>query len=105
MWKVISVGAAGYDIAPIGNQTLTSRGGKHFGPTGKPGLGNSSSGSATVTGTSSLAKDYGYSAWVDATLNRYVDAELGYTRSASFALNSVSFSLGFNVGKLVRSSR
>jgi len=105
VWKFISLGAAGYDIAPFGNQTLTSRGGKHFGPTGKPGLGNGGSGATSVTGTSSLAKDYGYSTWVDATLNRYMDAELGYTRSASFDLNSISFSLGLNVGKLVRSSR
>lgn len=108
LWKFISVGAAGYDIAPFGNQTLTSRGGRNFGSTGKPGLGNGnapSSGTPSISGTSSLAKDYGYSAWVDATLNRYMDAELGYTRSASFALNSISFSLGFNVGKLVRSSK
>lgn len=117
VWKFLSVGAAGYDIAPFGKQTLYAIGG-HFGPnshpgiTAHPGRGGSSTGStgtssnsATVTGTASLAKDYGYSAWVDATLNRYMDAEVGYTRSASFDLNSISFSLGFNVGKLVHGGR
>jgi hypothetical protein len=114
VWKFLSVGAAGYDIAPFGNQTLFPIGG-HFGPNSHPGVGSQSShgnsggststNSTSVTGTARLAKDYGYSAWVDATLNRYMDAELGYTRSASFDLNSVSFSLGFNVGKLAHRSR
>ena len=113
VWKSVSVGAAGYDIAPLGNQTLTAIGG-HFGPNNHPGVsshlgngnaGGSSSSSSTVVGTASLAKDYGYSAWVDASLNPYMDAELGYTRSASFDLNSISFSLGFNLGKLAHRSR
>jgi hypothetical protein len=53
----------------------------------------------------SLAKDYGYSVWLDANLNRYMDTEVGYTRSAPFNLNTVSFSLGFNVARLAHKSR
>jgi hypothetical protein len=34
-----------------------------------------------------------------------MDAEVGYTRSATFNLNSVAFSLGFNVGQLAHRSR
>ena len=112
IWKSISVGGAGYDIAPFGSQTLYAIGG-HFGPNhqsgvtspsgrGNAGAGSSSSSTATATGSADLAKDYGYSAWMDASLNRYMDAEIGYTRSASFDLNSISFSLGFNVGKFAR---
>ena len=128
VWKIFSVGAAGYDIAPFGNQTLIPRGGRPFAasaanariglPSSGAGTGNSGTGSTnsgsrgnhglptqTTTGTSSIAKDYGYSTWLDASLNRYLDAEVGFTRSESFNLNSVSFSLGLNVGRLVRRSR
>lgn len=113
VWKFITAGAAGYDMAPIGNQTLIPIGG-HFGPNSHPGVGShpghgnsgsTSMNSTTVTGSSSLAEDYGYSTWLDASLTQYVDAEIGYTRSASFDLNSISFSLGFNLGKFVRRSK
>jgi hypothetical protein len=102
-WKFITVGVAGYDIAPFGNQTLI--------PVGSPQSGNSAQGknphvpTQKVSGTASLAKDYGYSAWVDMSLNRFMDAEVGYTRSTPFDLNSISFSLGFNVGKLAHRSK
>jgi hypothetical protein len=102
VWKSISVGAAGYDIAPFGTQTVTPRGGPPA-SVGNPSAGkNPHVPTQTTTGSSSIAKDYGYSTWVDASLNRYMDAEVGYTRSASLDLNSVSFSLGFNLGKLAR---
>lgn len=93
VWKSISIGAAGYDIAPFGNQTVTPRTHGRQLPTQQ------------ITGSSSLAKDDGYSAWVDASLNRYIDTELGFTRSAQFDLNSVSFSIGLNVGRLVRGGK
>jgi hypothetical protein len=34
-----------------------------------------------------------------------MDTEVGYTRSAPFNLNTVSFSLGFNVARLAHKSR
>jgi hypothetical protein len=117
VWRFISVGAAGYDIAPFGTQTITPRGhnsAANAGGGGSSGIGVGSAGlggghnsvpTQTTTGTASIAKDYGYSAWLDASLNRYVDAEVGYTRSAPFDLNTVSFSLGFNVGRLAHKSR
>jgi hypothetical protein len=105
VWKFISVGGAGYDIAPFGTQTVIPRGVPPA-SVGNPGVGkNPHIPTQTTTGTASIAKDYGYSTWVDASLNRYIDAEVGYTRSASFDLNSVSFSLGFNVGSLARRSK
>ena len=105
VWKYISVGAAGYDIAPFGNQTLIPIAG-HSASAGNPGKSkNPHIPTQRTTGTAGIAKDYGYSAWVDASLNRYMDAELGYTRSASFDLNSLSFSLGFNLANLAHRSR
>ena len=56
-------------------------------------------------GSADIARDNGFSTWLDAKLNYYVDAELGYTRSIHYDLNSISFSLGFNVGRLVRRSQ
>jgi hypothetical protein len=58
-----------------------------------------------TTGTASIAADNGFSTWVDASLNKYTDAELGYTRSVHYDLNSVSFSIGLNVGRLLRGSK
>jgi hypothetical protein len=52
-----------------------------------------------------IAKDNGFAAWVDANPTPYLDMELGYTRSVHYALNSVSFGVGVNVGYLTRKSR
>src|SRR5579859_2243728 len=84
VWKFIGVGAAGYYIAPFGNQTVISR---VVGPTATSagtGHGRSFSGGHEITGSSSIATDNGFSAWVDASLNKYTDAELGYTRSVYY---------------------
>jgi hypothetical protein len=104
VWKMISVGAAGYDIAPFGTQTLIPRG-RPASPAAMSGKGKPHIPTQQTTGSASIAKDYGYSAWVDADLNRYMNAELGYTRSAQLDLNSISFSIGFNVGRLFRGSK
>ena len=101
-WKSVSVGGAGYDILPFGDQTVFSR------VTGATGKGSSASqglqNNQQTTGTASIAVDNGFQTWVDASLNRYLDAELGFTRSVHYALNSISFSLGLNVGRLLRES-
>ena len=60
--------------------------------------------SQQTTGTADIARDNGFSTWVDASLTPYLDAEVGYTRSVHYDLNSVSFSLGLNVGHLLRRS-
>jgi len=49
-----------------------------------------------------LARDYGFSAWIDANPTPYLDMELGYTRSVNYDLNAVSFGVGINVGYLAR---
>lgn len=105
LWKFISVGAAGYDIAPFGNQTVFSR------VVGKSGTGSGASHGRSfnaghvTTGSASVATDNGFSMWVDASLNKYIDAELGYTRSVHYELNSVAFSLGLNVGHLLHANK
>jgi hypothetical protein len=108
IWKFISVGAAGYDIAPFGNQTVFSR---VVGPSVTTGTGSglihgrSFNTGHETTGSASIATDNGFSTWVDASLNQYLNAELGYTRSVHYDLNSVSFSLGLKVGRLLRADK
>jgi len=111
VWKFTSVGAAGYDIAPFGNQTVFSRvvrgPSSTVGSATGPGSGHGAgfNGGHQTTGTSSIAVDDGFSTWLDASLNNYTDAEIAYTRSVQFNLNSVSFSIGVNVGRLLRGSK
>jgi hypothetical protein len=105
VWKFISVGVAGYDIAPFGNQTVFSRvvePSSTVGPVTGPGHGLGFNTGHQTTGTSSIAADDGFSTWLDSSLNKYTDLEIAYTRSVQFNLNSVSFSIGFNVGRLLR---
>lgn len=103
-WKSVSIGAAGYDILPFGNQTVFSRVSGASGNSTNASHGRSFQNNQQTTGSASIASDNGYQTWVDASLNPYIDAELGYTRSVQYDLNSVSFSLGFNIGRLLRES-
>jgi hypothetical protein len=105
VWKFVSVGASGYDILPSGNQTVFSRvvpgqasvgAGQH----GPPFLNNQQ-----TTGSSSIARDDGFSTWIDAFPQRTVDLQLGFTRSFAYDLNSVSFNVGFNLRQLYRRSQ
>jgi len=105
VWKFISVGAAGYDIAPFGTQTVFSRVLGSASASNPTTHGRSFNAGHQVTGSSNIAADDGFSMWVDASLNKYTDAEVGYTRSVSYDLNSISFSIGFNVGRLLRASK
>lgn len=102
LWKIVSVGASGYDIVPIGQQTIFSRvaGGNSVAAS----HGRVFATSQQTTGTADIAKDHGFSTWVDANPGRYVDMELAFTRSMVYDLNSVSFTIGLNVGRLYRDS-
>jgi hypothetical protein len=108
IWKCIGVGAAGYDIAPFGDQTVISR---VVGPSVSTANGSGAAHGRSfnagheTTGSASIATDNGFSTWVDASLNQYIDAEIGYTRSVHYDLNSISFSLGLKVGRLLRGNK
>ncbi len=104
LWKVFSVGASGYDILPTGQQTVFSKvqGGSSnpASSSHKPVFLNNQQ----TTGTADIAHDDGFSTWIGASPGRAVDLELGFTRSIQYDLNSVSFSLGLNLGRLYRKS-
>lgn len=96
LWKFFSLGASAYDILPTGQQTVFSRV-AHGAATQH---GRVFDGNQQTTGSADIAKDDGFSTWVDASPGRAVDLELGFTRSMHYDLNSVSFSLGFNLKQL-----
>ena len=101
-----SVGGSAFDIFPWGVQAIYSRVVPRN-STNLPGNGNSSKvrpfeQASYSTGTSDLGKDKGASAWVDYMPAPYVTAEVGYTRSIQYALNSVSFGVRFDIGYLTR---
>lgn len=96
IWKFFSVGASGYDILPSGQQTVFSRfahgaGGQH---------GRVFETNQQTTGSADIAKDNGFSTWVEASPGRVVDLQLGFTRSMHYDLDSVSFMIGFNLKQL-----
>jgi len=104
IWKFVSLGAAGFAIVPTGGQTVFSRvnhsqnGGT--GQHGPPFLNNQQ-----TTGTASIARDNGFSTWVDVSPHHAIDFQLGFTRSLVYVLNSVSFNIGFNLGDWYRKSQ
>ncbi len=96
LWRFFAVGASGYDILPSGQQTVFSRvangmGGRHH---------RIFDLNQQTTGSADIAKDNGFSTWVDASPGRVFDLELGFTRSTHYDLNSVSFQIGFNLKPL-----
>ncbi len=102
LWKFISVGASAYDILPSGQQTVFSRIVRGSGNPAKSSHGRVFQDNQQTTGSADIARDNGFSAWIDASPGRVVDMELGYTRSVHYDLNAISFSIGFNLAHLYR---
>ena len=98
LWKFLSVGASGYAILPSGQQTIFSK----VVHSSSSGHGHAFENNQQTSGSADLARDHGFSAWVDANPAPYLDLELGYTRSVNYDLNAVSFGIGINVGYLAR---
>jgi hypothetical protein len=94
------VGGSGYDILPSGTQTIYSRVVGANASGGPMSHGRVFQTTQQTTGSADLAKDHGFSTWIDASPSRAVDLELGFTRSMTYDLDSVSFSIGFNLAQL-----
>ena len=106
--QYFGVGAAAYDILPSGEQKIYSKlikgGASGNAVSGRSHKGVFESNHVTI-GNADIASDKGYSAWFDITPAPYVDLELGYNRSVPYALNTVSFAVGLNLGHLTRRTR
>lgn len=111
-WRFARVGASAYDILPTGQQRIfsklvrreTSGAGSPGGMSGRRRGGVFENASETVGGAD-IARDNGYSAWLDASPVSELVLEIGYTRSVHYDLNTVFFGVGINVGSLVRMAR
>ncbi len=115
--NVIGFGASAYAIEPSGDQTVVSRVlKKDEAPTVTPdpvtsptmpgqgqakGRGRGKQGVfETVTetqGPADILRDRGASLWVSIAPNRNVDFHLGYSRSTTYALNTVFFGVSFGL--------
>lgn len=104
----LAVSASGYDIAPWGTQTISSR---VVGPSG-PRPGNGGNGHAPVfamtnqtTGASSLADDNGFALDANLSPTPVLAFSVGYSRSLHLNLNTISFGMGVNVSRILRNAR
>lgn len=114
-WKFLPVAGAGasvYAYEPSGEQTVISRVVQHRAasstPAASPGRGRGRGvfkSAPEVVGAADIARDRGYSFWLDVLPNPVLFFELGYSRSTTYALDTVYWSLGVNVRSLVRSAR
>jgi hypothetical protein len=98
-----SVGASLYDVLPAGTQKMFSKlvSQKSGSTAGSGKNGRSYELASETTGTASLTRDNGGSAWIEFSPG-VLDLQIGYTHSVHLALNTVAFNVGINIGKLVK---
>ncbi len=110
-----SVGGLAYQIVPFGDQQVFSKlveRGSNSGP-GSASSGGSSSGSSGDHGRdvfrqqffssgSGLTRENGATAWVGFQPSSYWSAQVGVSRSITYAYTSAVFNLGVNVGQLLQ---
>jgi len=98
-----SVGASLYDVLPSGTQKMFSKlvdkNSTSAAGTGKHGRAYELA--AETAGDASLTRDNGESVWVEFAPGAF-DFQIGYTHSVHFALNTVAFSAGIDLGKLLK---
>lgn len=117
--KIASIGASAYAIEPTGQQTVVSRiipPGKQAQPQPPPaaGMGNGKAKgrgnkppavfetAPETTGPADILRDRGGSVWLTLAPRSPVDLYVGYSRSTTYALDTVFFGLGVNVGSVIR---
>jgi len=94
-----SVGGSAYQIVPFGNQKILSRLVRQ-GQSGRRS-GRFFDAVAAASGND-LTRENGFSTWVGFEPTPIWRAEIGYTRSTTFDLNSFAFNLRVNFGRLLR---
>jgi hypothetical protein len=105
LFRHVSVGASAYQIVPFGNQKVISRLAKQGSTATGTGKRPPFDTPGVISGTSSLTRENGFNAWVGFEPSKFWRLEAGYTRSATFDINSFGFNLLFNVGKMFRSRK
>jgi hypothetical protein len=101
--KHFAVGGSGYQIVPFGNQKIFSK----IVNKGQSGSGkgkNTFDQSAEASGAG-LTRENGFNSWIAFEPTPLWRVELGFTRSATYDLNSFAFNVSMNLGKLARMRR
>lgn len=101
--KHFAVGGSGYEIVPFGNQKIFSKL-VSKGQSGR-GKGKNSFDLAAETSGTGLTRENGFNSWIAFDPTPVWRVELGFSRSATFDLNSFAFNLRMNLGKMARSRR
>jgi hypothetical protein len=111
--RYFAVGGSAYHVVPFGNQ-------KVFSKVNKSGQGNGGGAVASNSGKgkhgvfqdqffssgTGLTEENGASAWVAVQPEKaFWRAQAGYTHSLTYALNSFTFNLGLNIGKMMRARK
>lgn len=107
IWHFVSVGASLYDDLPSGQQKVFSKLIKRqqsSTPSSRRRAGVFENAHET-TGSADIDRDNGFSGWFDASPAPFLDLEVGYNHSVHYALNTVSFGVGFNLGYLNKKAR
>jgi len=102
-----SFSAAAYDVAPWGNQTVTSRvfrcgSAAKCSASGATSNRKSFTSSSVSTGAADLVRDNGFNAGVDFKPVGYLDLEFDFSHSVPLRLNSYSFGIGVDLSWLLR---
>jgi hypothetical protein len=97
-----------------GNAGQGNSGNANLGNSGNaPGLtGNTGRGNAnrpfeiaSVTTGTGLTRENGFDSWVGFEPSQFWHVEMGYARSMTYDFSSITFSLSFDIGRLIRSRR
>jgi hypothetical protein len=103
LYRSLRIGASLYDIQPSGTQKIFSR---MYRPGLPPSTVQANHGRVfetafETTGPEKLVRDNGYSAWITVGQpSQAVNFEVGYSRSVKYALDSLSFRIGVNAGRI-----
>jgi hypothetical protein len=100
-------------LKPAGQQTVISQLiGKTAAATAQSGKSNARHGHQGVfetaysaVGSPDLVRDNGFSLWGSIHPARALTLQVGYTRSIHYALSTLSFGIGVNLGSVVRNLR
>jgi hypothetical protein len=102
-----SITTSAYAILPSGQQTIYSKlvpssGGTTTGTTSNSNHGRVFQQNAVTVGSADIARDEGFSEALDLSPSKCFNFEITYNRSVHYALNTLSFSVEVNVGKLLK---
>jgi len=101
----VSLGGSAYADLPSGQQKVFSKlvaRGRAAQPGKNGGHGRVFETQSVTVGGADTANDHGFAGWLDFNPASAVSFELGYSRSTRYALDTVFFSVGFDLGKIIR---